>query len=92
MPVVSASWKASVPIAGSATCPVWESGVLVEARYWVGADSPEEEAYTHDLVFVDRQERPLKISDVGPVAFSEGMRMAAAIYAKRVVKDENESE
>ena len=73
---------------GNAVCPVWEDGARVEARYWIGAEYPEAETWTGELVFTDREEQALPIRDVGPVAFSEGMRMASAIYAKRVVKDE----
>ncbi len=76
---------------GFATCRVWESGSVVEARYWIGADYPEGETWTHDLVFVDDNERALELADVGPVAFSEGVRMASSIYAKRVVKKEQEA-
>jgi hypothetical protein len=75
---------------GYACCPVWENGVQVEARYWIGADYPEGETYTADLIFTDSKEHTLAIKDVGPVAFSEGMRMAAAIYAKRVVEKEKD--
>jgi hypothetical protein len=72
---------------GFATCPVWENGTLVEARYWLGADAPDAEAYTGDLIFVDEAERALPLREVGPVAFSEGMRMASAIFAARVVEE-----
>jgi len=74
---------------GYACCSVWEDGRLIDARFWVGAEYPEAETYTSDLIFTDAQERTLKIKDVGPVAFSEGMRMAAAIYAKRVVDQDS---
>lgn len=76
---------------GYACSPVWEAGKLVEARFWIGAEYPEAETYTHDLIFTDDREHTLAIKDVGPVAFSEGVRMAAAIYAKRVV-EKNEEE
>ena len=75
---------------GSATCPVWENGRLIEARFWVGADSPEYETWTGELIFTDERERSVPIRDVGPVTYSEGMRMASAIYAKRVVKEDDE--
>lgn len=71
---------------GFATCQVWDGGTVCEARYWIGADSPEVESRTGQLLWVDRQERVLPITAVGPVAFSEGMRMASAIYAARVVE------
>jgi hypothetical protein len=70
---------------GFATCKVWDDGVVTEARYWIGADAPDAETYTGQLLWVDGKERALDLGDVGAVAFSEGMRMAAAIYAARVV-------
>lgn len=76
---------------GYACCPVWEKGGQVEARFWIGADSPESETWTSDLIFTDAKEHTMPVRDVGPVAFSEGMRMAAAIYAKRVVEKEEET-
>jgi len=75
---------------GFAVCPVWEKGQLVEGRFWIGAEHPEAETYTGDLLWVDARERTLKIADVGLVAFSEGMRMASAIYAARVVKEQKD--
>lgn len=76
---------------GFATCQVWDGGSVSEARYWIGADSPESETYTGQLSWVDGRERGLKLADVGPVAFSEGMRMAAAIYAARVVEKQEDA-
>jgi len=73
---------------GYAVTPVWEDGRLVEARYWIGAEYPEGETYTGDLIWVDARQRQLSRGEVGPVAFSEGMRMAAAIYAKRKVEED----
>lgn len=71
---------------GFATCRVWDGGGVSEARYWIGADSPDSETYTGHLSWVDARERSLLLGDVGPVAFSEGMRMASAIYAARIVE------
>jgi hypothetical protein len=71
---------------GFATCKTWDAGAVAEARYWIGADSPDGETYTGALSWVDGRERGLKLAEVGPVAFSEGMRMASAIYAARVVE------
>jgi hypothetical protein len=70
---------------GFATCRVWDGGRASEARYWIGADRPDAEAHTGQLAWVDDRERVLPLPSVGPVAFSEGMRMASAIYAARVV-------
>lgn len=75
---------------GNASCQIWENGSLVEARFWVGADDPESETWTGELYFMDDREKTLALSEVGPVAYSEGMRMAAAIYAKRVVKKDED--
>ena len=71
---------------GYATCKVWDNGGVTEARYWIGSDSPESETHTGQLSWVDAREKGLAIADVGPVAFSEGMRMASSIYAARVVE------
>lgn len=71
---------------GFAVTTVWEGGRLVEARHWVGADAPDAETYTGDLLWVDERERALRLGDVGPVAWSEGVRMASAIWAARVVE------
>ena len=76
---------------GFATCKVWDGEGVAEARYWIGADSPESETYTGQLSWVDARERGLKLAEVGPVAFSEGMRMASSIYAARVVAKPEEA-
>ena len=75
---------------GFAVCKAWDRGAVSEARYWIGAEAPDAETYTGSLSWVDDRERGLKISDVGPVAFSEGMRMASSIYAARVVEKQEE--
>jgi hypothetical protein len=66
---------------------VWEGGRAVDACVWVGADDPSVEAETGDLGFVGADGAGLELSEVGPVAWSEGMRMAAALYAGRVVEE-----
>jgi hypothetical protein len=68
---------------GFAICPVWEDERLIVARYWIGSDGPDQETYTGELLWVDEQEMPLRIVDVGPVALSEGLRMARSLYAGR---------
>jgi hypothetical protein len=73
---------------GYACCKVWENARPVEARYWIGADSPEGETYTGELIFVDSDQKPLKVADVGRVTFSEGVWMASQIFAKRQVEKE----
>ena len=76
---------------GFAVCKAWDGTATTEARYWIGADSPEAETYTGALAWVDDRERGLTIAQVGPVAFSEGMRMASSIYAARVVEKKEEA-
>ena len=76
---------------GFATCRIWDATGVCEARYWLGADSPYADAYTGALSWVDERGRALPIAAVGPVAFSEGMRMGAAIYAARVVEQEEDA-
>jgi hypothetical protein len=73
---------------GFAVCPVWEHGGRVEARVWVGADDPLGEAETGELVWV-RDSDAVPLADVGPVSFSEGMRLAAGLWAGRKADDED---
>jgi hypothetical protein len=75
---------------GYAVCRVFEAGRTVEARYWVGSDDPSWETTTGDLVFTDRGGAGLALGEVGPVTWSEGIRMAAALYAGRVVEPAEE--
>ncbi|MEV4847224.1 DUF4132 domain-containing protein [Micromonospora matsumotoense] len=77
---------------GNAVCRIVEDGHTVEARSWVGADDPYYETETGDLVFTDRHGTALPLGTVGPVAWSEGTRMAAALYAGRVVAAEQEED
>ncbi len=75
---------------GSAICAVYEAGRIIEARSWVGSDEPSYETRTGDLVFVERDGTSILLTEVGPVAWSEGLRMAAALYAGRVVESSDE--
>jgi hypothetical protein len=72
---------------GYVTRRLWEAGRTVDACVWAGADDPSVEAETGELTFVGADGVQLPPLDVGPVAWSEGMRMAAALYAGRVVKE-----
>lgn len=72
---------------GYAVCRVHEAGVGIEARVWVGADDPYSETETGALEFADGAGRRLRLLEVGPVAWSEGIRMAAALYAGRTVQE-----
>ena len=73
---------------GYACCKVWENATPIEARYWVGDEYPEAETHTGELIFVDEAQEAQEIADVGAVTFSEGMRMATQIFAKRKVDNE----
>jgi Domain of unknown function (DUF4132) len=75
---------------GSAVCRVLERGKLVEARYDLGDGDPMYETTTGDLSWVDDKQRQLAVADVPPVAYSEGMRMASLIYAKRRVEEKSD--
>lgn len=73
---------------GDAVYTAHENGVMIEARYWLGADYPEAEAWTGDLRWTLADGTAVPLADVGPVAWSEGMRMASTIHAGRVVAEE----
>ena len=75
---------------GYAVCRVFEQGRSIEARVWVGSDDPYYSTETGDLEFADADGRTVPLGQVGPVAWSEGHRMAAGLYAGRVVKTEGE--
>jgi hypothetical protein len=75
---------------GYAVCRVFEGGRTVEARVWVGSDDPSYETETGDLVFTDRDGNAIPLPAVGPITWSEGMRMAAVLYAGRVVEEQEE--
>ena len=68
---------------GYAVCRVVEAGRSVQARYWIGSDAPDYGTETGRLLWVDDDERPLALRDVGPIAWSEGIRMAELIHAGR---------
>ncbi|WP_367128572.1 DUF4132 domain-containing protein [Saccharothrix sp. HUAS TT1] len=72
---------------GDAVYAAFEDGRVVEARYWLGSDYPEGETWTGELRWALEDGAALPLADVGPVAWSEGMRMAAAIHAGRVVEE-----
>jgi len=73
----------------SAITRIWEAGRLLEARYLIGSDAPDAETSTGDLTWVDTASSALvRVCELGPVAYSEGMRMGSTIYAGRVVDDQ----
>ncbi|MDO5287628.1 MAG: DUF4132 domain-containing protein [Actinomycetia bacterium] len=67
---------------GYAECVVYEGGARVVARYWIGVEHSDDETFTADLCW-ERNGRVVPVGRVGPVAYSEGVRMASAIYAGR---------
>ena len=71
---------------GYATCRVWEGDSPKEARYFLGDNAPDSPTFTGELIFVDNQQNAVPISQVGLVTFSEGIRMASFIFAKRKVE------
>ncbi|MEU8690339.1 DUF4132 domain-containing protein [Streptomyces sp. NPDC048665] len=73
---------------GYAVCPVLEDGRSAEARVWIGDYDGWSETETGPLAWSDSTGRVLRLGQVGPVAWSEGMRMAAALYAGRDIEDE----
>ncbi|MFJ3662643.1 DUF4132 domain-containing protein [Streptomyces sp. NPDC090119] len=73
---------------GNAVCSVLEDGRGVEARVWIGDYDGYEETETGPLTWTDPAGRVLSAGQVGPVAWSEGIRMAAALYAGRDIEDE----
>lgn len=68
---------------GCAVTRIWEGGQLVEARFEIGDGSPDYGTSTGSLLWLGPASERLRLGDVGPVAFSEGMRMAAAIHGGR---------
>lgn len=73
---------------GNAVCPVLEDGRGVEARVWMGDYDGWSETETGPPAWSGPSGRVLKLGQVGPVAWSEGRRMAAALYAGRDIEDE----
>ncbi|WP_395293629.1 DUF4132 domain-containing protein [Kitasatospora hibisci] len=73
---------------GHAVLPVVEGGVPLEARVWVGDYYEYDECETGALSWTGPDGKVLPQAGVGPVAWSEGMRMAAALYAGRTVEGE----
>jgi hypothetical protein len=77
---------------GWAVCRVFEGGQTREARFWLGGDDSMDETMTEGLRWVDASGDTILLKDVPPIAFSEGMRMASAIYGKRAVEKKDEED
>ncbi|MBQ0866973.1 DUF4132 domain-containing protein [Streptomyces sp. RK75] len=73
---------------GFAMLRIVDGGVGLQARYWLGADDPGLPIETGRLLWVDASERPVALGEVGPVAWSEGVRMAELIHAGRTTDDQ----
>jgi hypothetical protein len=76
---------------GQAVCPVLESARAVEARVWLGDFDPYDSTETGNLTWSETDGRALRLTEVGPVAWSEGMRMAAALYAGRSIEKQEDA-
>ncbi|MEU4733312.1 DUF4132 domain-containing protein [Streptomyces sp. NPDC023588] len=72
---------------GYATCKVRDAGPGTEAAVWIGEPYYEDETTTGALNWHDEDGRTVPLAQVGPVAWSEGMRMAAALYAGRTIEE-----
>ncbi len=60
-------------------CRVWEAGRTVEAAIWFEEDYWDSEATLGTLSWSVVDGPTLRLTEVGPVAWSEGMRMATAL-------------
>ncbi|GAA2155991.1 DUF4132 domain-containing protein [Kitasatospora kazusensis] len=73
---------------GHAVTSLVEDGRPLEARLWVGDYYEYDECETGPLGWATPDGRLLPLAEVGPVAWSEGMRMAAALHAGRTIEGE----
>jgi len=72
---------------GYATSRVRDGGRTVEPAVWIGEPYWDGAAETGSLCWRDGDGKLLTLREVGPVAWSEGMRIAAALYAGRTVEE-----
>jgi hypothetical protein len=72
---------------GYVTCRVRDGARTAEAAVWIGEPYWDGDTETGALSWSDGDGRSIGPAEVGPVAWSEGMRMAAALYAGRVVEE-----
>jgi len=75
---------------GYACCRVFEANRMVEARFWIGSEDPMWETSTDELLWVDTEDKTLTFAQVGPIAWSEGMRMASSLFARRQLEKESD--
>ena len=71
-----------------ATCRVLDGARTLEASVWIGEPYWYDDVETGALTWNTEEGLALRLRDVGPVAWSEGMRMAAALYAGRVIEED----
>ncbi|GAA3220824.1 DUF4132 domain-containing protein [Actinocorallia longicatena] len=76
---------------GYATSQIRDGGRSTEAAVWIGEPYWDGETETGALTWHDQDGRALALREVGPVAWSEGMRMAAALHAGRVMEEDKTS-
>lgn len=70
---------------GCTVSRIWDAGRFVEARYWIGSDAPQAQSVSGVLQWFGMgTDMAIPTGELGPVAYSEGMRMAARIYAGRI--------
>lgn len=74
---------------GYAICLCFEDGRPVTARYWIGEGTPDSATVTGNLHWL-RNDEIVPVATVDPLAYSEGVRMAAHIYAGRKVTTDKE--
>ncbi|MFC8424022.1 DUF4132 domain-containing protein [Streptomyces sp. NPDC057236] len=84
--ITSLGYKVS---GSSAVDRILDGGRVVTAAVGMSNPYTEEKAWTGGLSWSDEDGyRSLPLARVGPVAWSEGMRMAAALYAGRTVTED----
>lgn len=64
------------------SCRIYEAGRIVEASVWINGEYWENQLTMGDLSWRLRDNRLLRLSDIGPVAWSEGIRMAATLSGR----------
>lgn len=72
---------------GHATCAARDAGGATEALVWIGEPYWDGDTETGNLTWNGLGGGRLPLRQVGPVSWSEGMRMASALYAGRTVEE-----
>ncbi|WJZ02425.1 DUF4132 domain-containing protein [Corynebacterium freiburgense] len=71
------------------TVDVFEHGETITAALDIDAWDPSEGATLGTLTFT-KQQKTMKLEEVGPIAWSEGIRMSEFIYAGRTIETKGE--